>query len=342
MDDRELKNKKNKKGNKKRIYIIVLVILLFLAAVTGTFAFRQHTAAREALEKQEQQQKTDKLEKKKKAAAKKAAAKKAAADKAAADKAAADKAAADKAAADKAAADKAAADKAAADKAAADKAATDKAATKVVTGGHIVCIDPGHQSRGDSTMEPNGPGSSTKKARVTGGTRGTTTGIYEYQLNLSVAEKLKDELNRRGYTVYMTRESNDVNISNKERAEYSTSVGAEITVRIHANGANSSSTNGAMTLVPSKNNPYVSGLAAASYNLGKSILDAYCQAAGFKNLGVQSNDTMTGTNFCTAPVTILEMGFMTNPSDDSNMNSDACQSKMVNGIANGIDNYFGE
>ncbi len=211
-----------------------------------------------------------------------------------------------------------------------------------VTGGHIVCIDPGHQAKGDSKMEPNGPGSSTMKARVTGGTRGTTTGIYEYQLNLIVADELRDELTRRGYTVYMTRESHNVNISNKERAEYATSVGAEITVRIHANGADSSKVNGAMTLVPSKNNRYVSRLASASYNLGKSILDSYCVSAGFKNLGVQNNDTMTGINFCTSPVAILEMGFMSNPSDDTNMNNEQCQSKMVNGIANGIDAYFGK
>ena len=100
-------------------------------------------------------------------------------------------------------------------------------------GGHIVCIDPGHQAKGDSKMEPNGPGSSTMKARVTGGTKGTTTGIFEYQLNLTVADELRDELTRRGYRVYMTRDSHNVNISNKERAEYATSVGAEITVRIH-------------------------------------------------------------------------------------------------------------
>lgn len=61
-----------------------------------------------------------------------------------------------------------------------------------------------------------------------------------------------------------------------------------------------------------------------------------------KNLGVQNNDIMTGINFCTSPVAILEMGFMSNSSDDINMNNEQCQSKMVNGIANGIDAYFGK
>ena len=55
--------------------------------------------------------------------------------------------------------------------------------------GFSVCIDPGHQSSGDSNHEPNGPGSSVTKARVTGGTKGAYTGIYEYQLNLTVAQQ---------------------------------------------------------------------------------------------------------------------------------------------------------
>lgn len=209
-----------------------------------------------------------------------------------------------------------------------------------VTGGHIVVLDPGHQVRGDSRKEPNGPGSSTMKACVTGGTHGTVTGVYEYQLALNISQKLKRELENRGYTVYMTRESNDVDISNKERAQYAAAVGGEIAVRIHANGSESSSAHGALTLVPSDANRYVSSLASASQKLGKCILDDYCTATGMRNLGVQKNDTMTGMNWSTVPVTILELGFMTNPTDDRNMEDEAYQDKMVQGIANGIDKYF--
>ena len=207
--------------------------------------------------------------------------------------------------------------------------------------GYVVCIDPGHQRSGDSKTEPNGPGSSVMKARVTGGATGTTTGVTEYRLNLDISLKLRDELESRGYIVYMTRETNDVNISNMERAQYATNVGADISVRIHANSSDSSSTNGALALVPSSGNPYVSNLASESNRLGQCILDAYCAATGFKKLSVQGNDTMTGINWCTMPVTILEMGFMSNPSDDTNMQDPGMQSKMVQGIANGIDDYFG-
>ena len=214
------------------------------------------------------------------------------------------------------------------------------AAAPSATGGHIVCIDPGHQGKGDNTKEPNGPGSPVMKARVAGGTHGTTSGLKEYELTLAVGQLLKNELISRGYTVYMTRESHDVNISNMERAQYASRVGAEVSVRLHANGASNSGTNGALALAPSASNPYVANLAAPSQNLSSKVLSGYCAATGFANKGVQANDTMTGINWCTMPVTIIEMGFMTNPGDDANMANPAFQVKMAKGIADGIDAYF--
>ncbi len=208
------------------------------------------------------------------------------------------------------------------------------------TGGHIVCIDPGHQGKGDNTKEPIGPGSSTMKARVAGGTHGTTSGLKEYELTLAVGQLLKNELASRGYTVYMTRESHDVNISNMERAQYAAKVGAEISVRLHANGASNPGISGALALAPSASNPYVASLAAPSQSLSSKVLSGYCAATGFSNKGVQANDTMTGINWCTMPVTIIEMGFMTNPGDDANMANPAFQAKMAKGIADGIDAYF--
>lgn len=205
----------------------------------------------------------------------------------------------------------------------------------------VVVIDPGHQRSGDSTKEPNGPGSSVMKARVASGTTGVSTGVAEYILNLDISLKLKTELENRGYTVYMTRSAHDVNISNMERAQYASSVGADIAVRIHANGSTSSSVSGAETLAPSANNVYVGHLAAASQSLSRCIVDAYCAATGFKNRGVIASDTMTGINWSEVPVTILELGFMSNAAEDQAMQDGNMQNNMVQGIANGIDAYFG-
>ena len=204
----------------------------------------------------------------------------------------------------------------------------------------VVVIDPGHQLRGDNTKEPNGPGSSTMKARVTSGTSGVATGVAEYILNLDISLKLKTELENRGYVVHMTRSTHDVNISNKERAEYANSVNADIAVRIHANGAGPS-VRGAETHAPSANNPYVGHLSNASISLSRHVINAYCAATGFINRGVKTNDTMTGINWSSVPVTILELGFMSNASEDRAMQDSIMQNNMVQGIANGIDAYFG-
>ena len=93
-------------------------------------------------------------------------------------------------------------------------------------------------------------------------------------------------------------------------------------------------------MAPSPENPYISYLSSDSVLLAQCILDSYCEATGFKNLGVQYYDNMSGINWSTIPVTILEMGFMTYESDDYQMRDPEFQNIMAEGIANGIDAYF--
>jgi len=205
----------------------------------------------------------------------------------------------------------------------------------------VIVIDPGHQLRGDNNEEANGPGSNTMKARVTSGTTGVATGVAEYILNLDISLKLKAELENRGYVVHMTRSTHDVNISNKERAEYANSVNADIAVRIHANGSSNASIRGVETYGPSASNPYVSHLSNASMSLSKCIVDSYAAATGFRNRGARTSDIMTGINWSSVPVTIVELGYMSNADEDRAMQDAIMQNNMVQGIANGIDAYFG-
>ena len=217
-----------------------------------------------------------------------------------------------------------------------------ESADSTSSNGHIVGIDPGHQSENVdmSATEPNGPGSSTMKAKASTGTSGSFSGLPEYQLNLNVSLLLRDILEQRGDQVVMTRTDNDTAISNKERAELVASKGAEICVRIHANGDDSSGVSGALTMCPSQQNPYVSDLYDSSNRLSRCIIDSYCAATGFQNRGIIYTDSMTGINWSTIPVTILEMGFMSNQNDDLKMADSSFQQTMAEGIANGVDAYF--
>ena len=178
------------------------------------------------------------------------------------------------------------------------------------------------------------------KAKCSTGTQGSYSGLPEYELNLEVSLQLKEILEQRGYQVVMTRTDNETAISNKERAEYVASQGADIYVRIHANGDDSHTASGALTMSPSQNNPYIPQLFDQSNRLSQCILDSYCAVTGFQNLGVQYYDNMTGINWSTVPVTIVEMGFMTSQNDDLKMADPDFQKTMAEGIANGIDAYF--
>ena len=214
-------------------------------------------------------------------------------------------------------------------------------AAAAASNGHIVAIDAGHQRQGNYEKEPLGPGSSEMKAKVSSGTTGRYTGVYEYVVNLDVSLLLRDELKSRGDQVVMIRETHDVNISNSERAAIANNSGAEVFIRIHCNGVDNSSVKGALTMAPTTSNPYVGSIAPQCERLSQLVVDKYCAATGFKNMGIQYVDNMSGINWCTIPVTIVEMGFMSNPDDDAMLVDPNMQIKMAKGIADGIDAYFG-
>ena len=145
------------------------------------------------------------------------------------------------------------------------------------------------------------------------------TGIPEYELCLDVSLQLRDALREAGYDVIMTREDNETAISNSERAKLANDAGADVVIRIHANGSEDASVNGALALIASQTNPNTSSLYGNSRELAEDVLGSYCTNTGMQNLGIQENDTMTGLNWSKVPVMILEMGFMTNEQDDRNM-----------------------
>lgn len=197
-------------------------------------------------------------------------------------------------------------------------------------------IDPGHQLKQNSEKEAVAPGSSEMKAKVSSGTAGVKTGVPEYQVNLDVSLQLRDALEALGCTVYMTREVNEVNISNQERAMMMNEYGVDLVLRIHCNGAENSGANG-IGLYVNK----TGAIAADSKVAAEAILPAMMESTGARADGIFLRDTYTGLNWSTVPCILVEMGFMSNPEEDVKLNDPAYQQKLVEGMVEGICAWLG-
>ena len=196
-------------------------------------------------------------------------------------------------------------------------------------------IDPGHQEHANSEKERVSPNSSETKAKVSSGTAGVSTGIAEYITNLEVALKLRDALEAQGCEVYMTRETNDVNISNMERAEMMNELGVDLVLRLHCDGSTDRSANGIGMFVRKTGEKQEESEAAATV-----LLAAMSEATGAKARGVFLRDTYTMNNWSIVPCILVEMGYMSNPEEDEKLNDPAYQDLLVQGMVEGIARYF--
>jgi len=207
-------------------------------------------------------------------------------------------------------------------------------ASKGLLAGKVIVLDPGHQAHADTSQEPIGPGAKETKDKVTGGTSGVKSKVPESKLVLSIGMQLKASLEAQGATVYMTRTSEDVNVSNSQRAAVANDNHADLFLRLHCDGANNSSTHGISMLVPASNQ-WTAPILESSRSAGDVVQKALIAATGAKNNGVVPRSDLSGFNYCQVPSILVEMGFMTNPEEDVKLNSSAYQQKLVQGLTQG-------
>lgn len=93
--------------------------------------------------------------------------------------------------------------------------------------GPLVCLDPGH---GGNT-----------------GAYNEKYNLWEDEINLDVAFRLKDILESNGYSVGMTRTDNSEK-SNNDRYSYCNNIGADVLVSIHTNSSTNTDIDGSMGL----------------------------------------------------------------------------------------------
>lgn len=207
--------------------------------------------------------------------------------------------------------------------------------------GLVVCIDPGHGilTRKVKKTEPIAPGSKIMKAATASGTTGVATRVTEESLNLTVSLKLEKALADQGAKVIMVRESHTCNMTNVERTDFWNKSGAELVIRIHANGSDSKKASGVLMMIPGDKYIKDKDLLTKSAKAGEFIMDAVLKSTKAKSCGTVKSTDLTGFNWSKIPVMLLEMGFMTNPEEDKLLNSDAYQNKIVSGIAEGVAKY---
>ena len=201
-----------------------------------------------------------------------------------------------------------------------------------------IAIDAALQKNDNREKEAVGPGATETKNKMGTSSTGICTGISESELNLQIALKLEKELKKRGYKVLMTRKSNDVNISNARRAEMANEANVAALIRIDANVSEDTTLNGAMTICQTKDNPYNPSVHYQSRVLSEFVLDRLIEATGCEKQNIWETDTMTFINWSKVPVTIVEVGYLSNPEEDKLLITEEYQEKIAIGIANGIDN----
>jgi N-acetylmuramoyl-L-alanine amidase len=200
----------------------------------------------------------------------------------------------------------------------------------------VVVIDPGHDERANLETEPIGPGSATGKIKDGGGTHGVVTGTREADLVLDISLRLRALLRRAGVSVVMTRrQTAGASMGNIARARIANRAGADLFLRVHADGHPSRAVRGTHILVPALREGWTDDVYRASRRAASLVQPELVRALGFPDRGISEHTDFTGFNWADVPVILVELGFMTNPVEDRELGRPAVRQRAALGLCRG-------
>lgn len=179
--------------------------------------------------------------------------------------------------------------------------------------GKVIVIDPGHQAVADTELENAIKGSSAEKDKATTGAVGVDSGAKEYEVTLTYAQVLKEYLEGCGAKVILTRDSNEANISNIERAKVATDNNATCFIRLHADSAPDSEISGVKVYVPSSGK-----YSKSAVKDGNKLAELVAKEIGSTSLGTVQSNMYTGLNYADSVKSYqLVIGYLSNSKDDA-------------------------
>ena len=174
------------------------------------------------------------------------------------------------------------------------------------------------------------------------GCSGDNSGITEAELNLVIAKKLYTYLNNFGFKVVLTRENNNSlnspSAPNKKkddmakRADIINKKKCDMVVSIHMNYFADTSVHGAQSFYAKDNED--------SFNLANCVqnqLNGQIQPDNLKS--AQLGDYYL-LNVVDTPTTIVECGFLSNPTEENLLQDNNYQNKLTYAIFSGIVQYY--
>ena len=209
---------------------------------------------------------------------------------------------------------------------------------------HTVYIDPAKQINAiqeKETLFPDGdPEKDEAKAKMGRASVGVGSGLFEYELTLSVAKKLQHELEMKGYTVILSRTADTVSISNAERALAGNRSDAEIMIRLTAHASTNTDSRGIFGLISTVTNPGTKDLYQDSFYLANMLVTDTCTSTGASRLGIYQTDKTVFLNYAKKPAAVIQLGFLSNAEEDRKLADTDYQEQLASGLADGIDSYF--